>query len=223
VTPGNREWFWPDITRYPYSLEKSRALLEGLGLRNRDADEWLEDNKGNEARFTLKVFGGASVIERTAEVLREDLRQVGIAMDVVPLEPNTVIAQVVAGDFDAALVAFQLTDLDPAISLDFWLSSGSTHFWNAEQKTPATDWEREIDTIMHKQATTTDMQERKRLFNDAQRIFAENLPILYFAAPRSYLAVTPRVVTMTPTVARPQVLWNPEVVSVTAGSGGPGS
>ena len=223
VTPGNREWFWPDITRYQYSLEKSRALLDGLGLRNRDADPWLEDDKGIEARFTLKIFGGASVIERIAEVVRDDLAQVGIAVDVVTLEPNTVIAQVVKGDFDAALVAFQMTDLDPAMSLDFWLSSGSTHLWNPEQKTPATDWERDIDDIMRKQGTVSDLQERKRLFNEVQRIFADNLPILYFAAPRSYLAATPRVLTMTPTVARPQVLWNAEAISVAAGSGRPSS
>jgi peptide/nickel transport system substrate-binding protein len=132
ISPGNREWFWPDITRYPYSLEKSRELLAGLGLRNRDADQWLEDARGNEARFTLQIFGGASVIERSAEVVRDDLKQVGIALDIVTLEPNTVIANVVKGEFEAALLAFQMTDLDPAISQDFWLSSGSSHFWNPE-------------------------------------------------------------------------------------------
>jgi peptide/nickel transport system substrate-binding protein len=218
ITPGNRDWFWPDIPRYQFSLERSRALLEGLGLRNRDGDEWLEDDRGTEARFTVEVFGDASVIERSAQVIRDDLRRVGIAMDVVPLEPNTVIQHVVAGKFDAALVAFGFSDVDPALSLDFWLSSGRSHLWNPGQDTPATAWEREIDALMQKQAITADLQERKKLFNEAQRIFAGNLPMLHFAAPRVYVAVSPRVTSMTPSASRPPVLWNAEAISVAPGS-----
>jgi peptide/nickel transport system substrate-binding protein len=223
ITPGNRDWFWPDIPRYQYSLDKSRALLEALGLRNRDADDWLEDEKGTEARFTLQIFGGASIVERTAEVIRDDLKKVGIAVDVIPLEPNTVIQHVNAGDFDAVLVAFQMSDLDPAMNQDFWRSSGSTHLWNPDQKTPASDWERQIDALMHQQAVTADPAERKRLFNEVQRIFSDNLPILYFAAPRIYIAVSPRITSMTPTSSRPQVLWNAETVAVAAGSDRPAS
>ena len=221
ITPGNREWFWPDITRYRFSVQDARAQLESLGLRNRDSDEWLEDERGNEARFTLEVFGGATVLERSAEVIRDSLKQVGVAVDVVPLEPNTVIEHVQTGRFDAALVSFGLSDLDPALSQDFWLSSGSAHLWNPEQKTPATEWEAQIDALIHKQAVTTDQQERKKLFIEVQRIFAENLPILHFAAPRIYIAVSPRVITMTPAVTRPQVLWNAEAVSVAPGGARP--
>ena len=32
-----------------------------------------------------------------------------------------------------------VSDLDPAVNLDLWLSSGQAHFWNLAQKTPATD------------------------------------------------------------------------------------
>ncbi len=223
VTPGNKRWFWPDIPRYQPSREKARALLEGLGLKNRDGDEWLEDEKGNEARFTLQTFSGASTLERSATVLKDDLKQVGIAVDVVTLEPNTVMQHMVAGDFDALFVSFAMTDVDPALNQDFWLTTGASHVWNPEQKAPATEWEREIDDLMHKQAATADEGERKRLFNQVQRIFSENLPILYFAVPRVYVAVSPRVLTMTPAVVRPQVLWNAEAVSVAPAPGRPTS
>jgi peptide/nickel transport system substrate-binding protein len=160
-------------------------------------------------------------VERGAQVIREDLRRVGIAVDVVSLEPNTVISHVREGNFDAAFVAFGLSELDPALSHDFWLSAGESHLWNPAQKTPASDWEREIDDLLHQQAIASDTAERKRLFNEVQRIFADNLPILHFAAPRVYIATSPRIVTMTPAVSRPQVLWNAEVVSVAPGSGRP--
>ncbi len=219
VTTGNAAWFSPNVPRYPYSLDRARALLEGLGLKNRDADEWLEDEKGVEARFTLQTFGGASILQRSAEVLRDDLKRVGIAVDVVPLEPPTVIQKVQAGEFDAVFVAFGFSDTDPAVSRDFWFSSGSTHFWNPSQKTPATDWEREIDALMTKQAVTADLAERKKLFNEVQRIFAENLPMIHFAAPRVYVAASPRVTHLTPGLMVPQILWNAEAVAVAPGSG----
>jgi peptide/nickel transport system substrate-binding protein len=214
ITPGNREWFWPSVPRYEFSREKARALLEGLGLINRDQDEWLEDAQGKEARFTALVFSGNSVVERSATVVREDLRQVGVAVDLVPLEPNAIFQRLVAGDFDAAFVQFTGNSGDPAGVKDFWLSSGGAHLWNIGQKTPATEWEREIDDLIARQSATLDMAERKRLFNDVQRLFAENLPILYFAAPRVYIAASARLINLYPALTRPEILWSADTLAI---------
>ncbi|HXG88043.1 MAG TPA: ABC transporter substrate-binding protein [Vicinamibacterales bacterium] len=216
VTPGNTRWFWPNIPRYEYSVEKARALLEGLGLKNRDQDEWLEDDNGTEARFTLQTFRGSSILERSAAVLRDDLQKIGIAVDVVALEANTVISRMLEGQFEAVWMAFQ-GDLDPALNKDYWLSSGTAHVWNLNQQTPATDWERQIDELMTQQASVADESERKRIFNDVQRIFSEHLPILHFATPRLYLAVTPRVVNLQLAQSRPQLLWSPDTLAIRGG------
>ncbi len=133
ITPGNTQWFWPSVPRYEFSRDKAKALLKDLGLTNRDEDEWLEDDKGTEARLTVLVFRGNSILERSASVLRDDFRQVGVALDIVPLETNTVRSRVVGGDFEAAMINFIATDMDPAISKDFWLSNGGAHFWHFGQ------------------------------------------------------------------------------------------
>lgn len=215
VTPGNLRWFWPSVPRYEFSREKARALLDGLGLTNRDGDEWIEDEKGIEARMTVLTFRGNRVLERSATVLRDDLRQVGVAVDVVPLETNAVRQSVIKGDFEAALITFNLSDPDPALSKDLWLSSGSFHLWNPGQKAPATAWEREIDELMVKQASTLDEAERKRLFNEVQRIFAENLPMLHFAAPRVYIGASGRLTNLRAGVLRPHLLWSADTLAVT--------
>jgi peptide/nickel transport system substrate-binding protein len=214
VTPGNRRWFWPSVPRYEFSRDRAKALFEQLGLRNRDDDEWLEDASGAEARFTLLVFRGNPVLERSAAVLRDDFRQVGIAVDVVPLESSAVRTRVLGGDFDAALVRFAATDLDPAISRDFWVSSGASRFWNPGQKVPATEWERRVDELMAQQTATTDEDERKRLFNEVQRIFAENLPMLYFAAPRVYVATSARLINVAPALVPPVLSWSADTLAV---------
>jgi peptide/nickel transport system substrate-binding protein len=215
VSPGNKEWFWASVPRYEFSREKARGLLESLGLRNRDEDEWLEDEQGNEARFSALVFRGNLTLERAAAVLREDLRQVGVAMDLVPLEPNSIQQRIIGSrDFEAALIQFIATDPDPANSKDFWMSNGGSHLWHVGQTTPATEWERQIDELMTRQAASLDREERRRLFNEVQRLFAENLPMLYFAAPRVYIATNARMINLRPSVTRPQLLWSADTLAV---------
>ncbi len=214
VTPGNARWFWPSVPRYAFSREQARALLAGIGLTNRDSDEWLDDSSGADARFTVLTFRGNSVLERGAAVLRDELRQIGLSVDIVALEANAVRQRVVGGDFDAAYITFTTTDLDPAISRDFWLSSGGAHFWNPEQVTPATDWERQIDELMARQTSTLDEQERRRIFNDVQRLFAENLPMIYFAAPRVYIGTSARLLNVHPALTRPPLMWSADTLAL---------
>ena len=56
------------------------------------------------------------------------------------------------------------TDTDPALNLDFWLSAGSAHVWNPEQRTPATARERTVDALMNEVATSHDQMGRKAQF-----------------------------------------------------------
>lgn len=217
VTPGNPRWFWPSLTRYEFSRDKAKALLASIGLENRDQDEWLEDAKGTEARLTLQTFRGNRVLERSATVVSDDLRQVGVAIDVVPFESNAVRQSVMKGDFEVAFIAFFTNDPDPAMSKDLWLSSGGAHFWHMGQTKPATEWEAQIDELMARQASTTDEAERKRLFNEVQRTFADNLPMLHFAAPRVYIGASARLVGLTPALTRPHILWSADTLAVTSG------
>ncbi len=51
---------------------------------------------------------------------------------------------------------------------------------------------------MQQQVASTDLRERKRLFSRVQRIFAEELPAIYFVAPRISLAASARVTGIRP-------------------------
>lgn len=214
VTTGNPRWFWPSHPRYGFSREKASALLASIGLENRDEDPWLEDARGAEAHFTVITFRGNTTLERSAAVVRDDLRQVGIRMDIAPMEQNAVYERLTTGTFEALFFSFTASELDPAMNLDFWLSSGSAHVWNIGQRSPATEWERQIDTLMTRQAASTDEDERRKLFIEVQRVFAEHLPIIYFAAPRMYVGVSPRVMNLDPAPTRPYLLWSADTIAV---------
>ena len=161
------------------------------------------------------TFRGNAVLERSAAVVR---RRVAAGRDCRGHRPARTkpgrVNTSSKGDFEVAMIQFTASDPDPALSRDFWVSSGSSHFWNSEQKTPGTDWERQIDDLMAKQAATMDDQERRRLFNDVQRIFAENLPIIYFAAPRVFIGTSARLTNLHPSLTRPPLMWSVDTMAV---------
>ena len=220
ITPGNKLWHWPDLPKYEYDLEKARELLRSIGLEDRNGNGVVEDAKGTEARFTIITQRGIASYERGATILRDDAARVGVAFEVAPLEVGAVIERLQTSQYDALYFRFLYSDVDPALSKDLWLSSGSAHVWNLGQKTPETEWEQRIDTLMLEQASTADPDKRRELFNEVQRIVAEQAPILYFAAPTFYYAHNTRVRGIVPSVLRPPALWNADSISVVGPSSG---
>jgi ABC-type transport system substrate-binding protein len=71
-----------------------------------------------------------------------------------------------------------------------------------------------MDDLVTRQASTTDQVERVRLFRDIQRVFSDHLPAMYFAAPRLFVALGPRVRNERPAVSAPQLLWSIDTLAV---------
>lgn len=214
ITTGFGSWYVADLPKTDRDLVRARTLLATLRLADRDGDGILEDAAGKPARFSILTQKGNTALERTVSVLQEQLRQVGLAVDVVTLDQGSVISQWSKADYDAICFYVFSGATDPARNLEIWMSSGSFHFWNPGQKQPATPWEARIDDLMRKQVSTTSGSERHRLFADVQRTLAEHLPLMYFAAPRITVAANARVRGAQPAVLQPFVLWNAETLSV---------
>ena len=216
IAPGNKLWFSPNVPRYGYDQGRATELLRGLGLEDRNGNGTIEDGKGTEARFTVITMRGNTAWEQGAANVRDQLARVGIALDIAPLEFNAMIQRMLTSNYDAMYYRVMATALDPAMNPDLWMSSGSAHFWHLGQKTPATGWERQIDALMLEQTRTIDQARRHELFEQVQRTFAENVPVIYLVAPRLYYAHSSRVTGATPSVIRPPMLWNADTLSVTS-------
>jgi peptide/nickel transport system substrate-binding protein len=216
ITSAYKRWYSPDVPRVTHDPARARTLLASIGLTDRNGDGLLEDARGNAARFTLLTVKGQTALERGAAVIRDELKKIGLTMDVVALEPNALVDRFWprAKAYDAVYFRIEATSTDPALNLDFWLSSGSSHVWRLGNRTPATDWERRIDELMTRQAATVDEAERKALFVDVQKIFAEHLPVLYFAAPKILVAASARSTNLRPAIERPQLLWAAETIAL---------
>jgi peptide/nickel transport system substrate-binding protein len=201
LSPSNKAWYWTGTPQVPHDVARAQALLQSIHV---PAD----------ARFSIIVQKGRPRLERGAAFVRDELKKVGLTVDVVALEGNTVVQRILTGKYDAAYFVVPFTDTDPANQQDFWQSSGPFHLWNMAQSKPATDWERRIDELMRQQAQSVDQAERKKLFDEVQQVFVEHEPVVYFAARHIYVAVSSRVSAMTPSPDIFPVLWAPDEIAV---------
>jgi peptide/nickel transport system substrate-binding protein len=215
ITPSNRKWFSKDVPQTAHDVSRAKQLLAEIGLVDRNHDGIVEDASGRPGRLTLLTAKGQTALERGATVLADDLKKIGLIVDVVRLEGNALVQTFVSGQkYDAVYFHLTSTSTDPALNRDFWLSSGDAHIWNPHQKTAATDWEHQIDELMGRNVSALDETTRTASFVEAQKIFAAHQPMLYFAAPRVMVAASARTTNLTPAVSRPQLLWAADTIAV---------
>lgn len=213
ITPGNKTWYSPSAPSYGFDPAKARQLLASAGLTDRNNDGVIEDASGTPVRFSVLLQQGVTPRERTVSVIQEQFRRLGIQLDVVGLDQGALMTRWQSGDYDAIFHGFQSSATDPAMNLDFWESAGNMHVWRPAQPRPATDWEARIDSLMREQVAAGSLAERQRLFAEVQRVFGEELPALYFVAPKVTIALSPRVAQAAPALQAPQVLWSADTLA----------
>jgi peptide/nickel transport system substrate-binding protein len=217
VSPGNATWYSGDLPIHGHDPARARALLAGLGLHDADGDGVLDTPDGHPVRFSMLSQAG-HIRGRTAAALQAQLQTLGIGVVLVLLDPGGIFKRFQEADYDSIYFGTQASSTDPALNLDLWLSSGSSHFWNPGQPKPQTPWEQRLDALVHEQVTARDPQTRKTLFAEAQRILNEEAPAIYFVAPRVTIATSTRVLNPTPALQLPQLLWSADTLAAAPGS-----
>ena len=82
-TPANKIWYWPGLPQMPHDPAAAKQLLASIGLADRNGDGLLEDAQNRPARFTLLTQKGRPNLERGAAVIRDELKKIGLTVDVV--------------------------------------------------------------------------------------------------------------------------------------------
>ena len=210
VTPGNRLWANTEIARTPPSVDAARKLLGEAGFVRR-ADGALADRGGTPVSFSILVGAGNAALNDMAAIIQDDLKRLGIGVQIASLDFNAVLARVFEShDYDACLLRLVDGDVDPNPEMNVWLSSGPTHVWHPLQAKPSTPWEVEIDRLMQQQMTTLDAAERKRLYDRVQALVAEKLPLVPLVSPNIVVAAKRGLGNFRPAVLDHYTLWNVE-------------
>jgi peptide/nickel transport system substrate-binding protein len=207
VTPGNKLWVNSAVPRPARSVARARDLLRSAGFAWRDGK--LHDSGGAPVAFTIVTNAANPARVQMAAIIQEDLRELGMDAQVVPLENRALLDRVLkTKDYDAALMSLASGDVDPTSEMNVWMSSGPTHLWRLGASRPLGPWETEIDLLMQRQIAALDPAERKRLYDRVQVLVAENLPMIPLVSPNVLVAARAGLGNFRPAILDPIVLWN---------------
>ena len=215
VTPGNKRWANAQIKHSARSLDRARELLRqaGFSWKGGTGSENLMDQNGNPVEFSILTNSSNADRSKMATLVSDDLKQLGMRAQVVPLEFRSLLDRVTqTKEYDACVLGLVSFDADPTADMNVWLSNGGTHLWNPSQEHPATAWEAEIDKLMDQQLVAKGFEERKKSFDRVQQLLDENQPFVFLATPDILVGAKNAIGNFQPAVIEPYALWNVDVL-----------
>jgi peptide/nickel transport system substrate-binding protein len=172
------------IQQYPYDPKAALQLLHEAGWEDRDGDGIL-DRGSLPFEFEFLVSAGSKIREQVATILQENLKQVGIRMQIRRLEWAVFIQRIQAHDFDACALGWSMGwEQDP---FQVWHSS------QAEKGSNFVGFINEqADRIIETARQEFDAEKRHRLYHQFHEIVHEEQPYTFLFTAESLVAVDRR-------------------------------
>lgn len=159
------DYFAKDLPKYEQNLQKAEELFAKAGFAPKDADGTRQNAAGQKLAFTLYTRGDSPEMVREAELIKNQLAQVGVKLDIKPLTTGPQESVLAKGDFDIALDSHggTISMNIPATNPDF----------------PARGYKNdEIKNLYDEFQTSLDENKRRAAAVRIQQIIAEDLPSL---------------------------------------------
>lgn len=170
-------WHWEPRPRerMEHDPDWSRRLLNEAGYRP-GPDGIRRDRQNRPLHFRLYVRSGAGEDLAAGQLIAEQLREVGIAIDLRSVEAATQDSLIKDnGDFDLALYAWG-GDADPTFLLSLFTTRQIKNWNDYYYSNP------EYDRLFQEQLTQADRQRRRLILRRMQRIIYRDTPtiVLYY-------------------------------------------
>jgi peptide/nickel transport system substrate-binding protein len=165
VLPPQHWAYASDVATYPYDPAQAKHLLDEAGYRQK-----------NGVRFHLTMKTSTEESTRLlAVVLQQQLREVGVALDLRSFEFATFYSDVVKGAFQLYSLRWIGGNEDPDI-FEHVFHSASIPPRRANRSYYANP---RVDQLIEQARRTVDQQQRQQLYGELQRIIAEDLPYIH--------------------------------------------
>lgn len=158
--PAKERYFVPELAeKYPHDVEKARELLAQAGYPD-----------GFEMSITVPSNYAQHM--ETAEVIIEQLKQVGITASLVPVEWESWVSDVYRGrDFQATVSGIAADDMTAREMLVRYMSDNQKNFINFADE--------EFDGAVARAMAAADEEEQTRLYKRAEEILNEKAASLW--------------------------------------------
>ena len=113
VTPANSGGTRTSVARPPHDPARARQLLATIGLRDRNGDGTLEDGqRQSRPLHAVHAERAAARWSAASAVIRDELKKIGLLVDVVALEGNALVQRLAGGQgYEAAYFQLSTTDI----------------------------------------------------------------------------------------------------------------
>jgi peptide/nickel transport system substrate-binding protein len=184
--PGTM-WYDAKVRGYPHDPGKARQLLMDAGYLDRNGDGVVEKD-GKPLVLNIITNQGNALREKTAQIIQQRLKAVGIDVKIRIIEWTVFLKQYVdKGNFDAVILGWNILQ-DPDL-FNVWHSSqavkGGLNFVGFKDE--------EIDRLLVDGRETYDNARRKQCYDRIQEILAEQQPYVFLYVPYSLPAVSSRI------------------------------
>jgi len=189
VLPSNKGFYNPKIEEImrPYDPAKAKAILDSLGLADRNGDGIREFPDGKSVEFTLTVQSSPQDYQDVALVFKEEVEKAGIKVNLQILDATLVGEMFGAGNFEAGIRAFgNQPDLElrkaiwqPGTQLYYWHYSALDKENLAAIPEEMLDWETRVYELFDLGSITTDPVKRKAIYDEVQEIYHDVLPVIF--------------------------------------------
>ncbi|MDP9420764.1 MAG: ABC transporter substrate-binding protein [Actinomycetota bacterium] len=186
---GNPGWipegnpFHVDVEQYRFDRERANQLLDEAGYSRPSPDAVRQGRDGRPLRFSLLV---TSPPAPTTQLVVNALKEVGVELTPEALDTPAFNQRVIAGGSEMSIIGFggMNTDHAPDYLRQVYSSKTRTTQHAQGYANP------EVDRLVQEQLTTVDESRRKEIVGDAQRLIADDLPILPLVYPRGFTVFT---------------------------------
>lgn len=175
IAPALGEYYTDDVKRYEYDPERAKELLAEAGWTDTDGDG-IVDKDGEPFTIDFEV-GIQGDLEAVSQMVQQYLVKVGLDVKLNVMEWNAMIQDVVVNrDYEMSLNWWRYPadpDLSAYMHSDNVKGNNIPHYKNPE-----------LDKLLDEGAQTSDVEKRKEIYIEAQKLMAEELPYIFLWYPQ---------------------------------------
>lgn len=160
-----------------YDVEKAKAALDAAGLKL-DANGNRLDQDGKPMKYDLIVPSGWTDWISACQIITQNMKDLGIAINLTTPEENTWTDSVTKGDFQLALG----WGSDGPTPYNYYRGQMSKLTYTNIGESSSENWNRYVnadaDKLLEQFAQTSDNSEQKKIMNQLEMIFVNEAPVM---------------------------------------------
>lgn len=170
---------------YVYDVDKAIEILEGLGYTEMNADGIRLDENGEPLSFEIITYSGNNIRSRCCELMKEQLKLVGIDLVIMTMDMDTADAYIwpdfeVSKGRDYDLSTWGWSN---SISMTYLISLCSSDFDQGTYNVCGYVSENFDKLVEEKLPKVTSEEEMQDLLKELQMVIAEEIPLLTIGFP----------------------------------------